>query len=247
MKDRRNVHDGFTRDSHGSDRLDRSTDPLLDLVGHVERHQPGGDVFADPRFVEWMVRDGTLSTAGRGRLSEKERRSLAERIQGSILAERSGLKEMGELPVLESLDSGGTVTQMIDEAEQGHYAVVPGLSIAAGAGRELWDAECESLVRLPPGIPPGRYVALSVKGGSMLPLLHDADMVLVRLGERVKTGSVIVARDQHDGYVVKRVGRVTARSLELLSVNPEFAPLMIQRSARAVLGTVVLRWRADRS
>jgi hypothetical protein len=35
---------------------------------------------------------------------------------------------------------------------------------------------------------------------------------------------------------------VRARELELLSLNPEFAPVRIPRDEQSILGTVVLRW-----
>ena len=76
----------------------------------------------------------------------------------------------------------------------------------------------------------------------MEPLMHPGDVVLVRLGPELVPDSIVVARLPDDGYVVKRVGRVARRKVELLSLNPAFEPINAPRSAHAVLGTVVLRW-----
>jgi phage repressor protein C with HTH and peptisase S24 domain len=78
----------------------------------------------------------------------------------------------------------------------------------------------------------------------MLPLLHSGDVILVRLGPEVARDTVVVARRGDDGFVVKRVGRVSRASVELLSLNPAFPPVRIRRDADSVAGTVVMRWCA---
>ncbi len=99
------------------------------------------------------------------------------------------------------------------------------------------------MIPLPSEIPHGRYVALRVAGDSMEPLMHSGDMVLVKVGARPVTGTVVVARDPDHGYVVKEVGRVTARGVELLSLNPAYPPLQVPQTSGTVLGMVLLRWR----
>lgn len=76
----------------------------------------------------------------------------------------------------------------------------------------------------------------------MKPFLHDGDTVLVRLGSELTPGSVVVARRPDEGYVVKRVGQIQRRSVELVSLNPAFEPIRLPRDPRLLLGTVVLRW-----
>jgi SOS-response transcriptional repressor LexA len=142
----------------------------------------------------------------------------------------------------------GLLSQVIDSAAAAGSAPLLDLAAAAGAGRELWDAECESWIELPrpPELPRGRYVALRISGESMAPLMHSGDVVLVRLGPRLVRDSVIVARRPDDGYVVKRIGAVRRTAIELRSLNPEFAPITIPRSESLVVGTVVLRWEGGR-
>jgi phage repressor protein C with HTH and peptisase S24 domain len=73
--------------------------------------------------------------------------------------------------------------------------------------------------------------------------MHSGDMVLVKLGVQPTTGTVVVARDPDHGYVVKEVGRVTARAIELVSLNSAYAPLTVPHATGMVLGMVILRWR----
>ena len=76
----------------------------------------------------------------------------------------------------------------------------------------------------------------------MTPLFHDGDTILVRLGPDVRRDSVIVARRPDNGYVVKRVGRVRAQVIELVSLNPAYEPIVVRRDPNTVLGTVIMRW-----
>jgi phage repressor protein C with HTH and peptisase S24 domain len=159
------------------------------------------------------------------------------------MAQRLGVRCASDAVVHRIPAVGGSVARVVDAAHETGSAPVAELAVAAGAGRELWDQECESWVDVPSDVPSGRYVALRVAGDSMTPLLHSGDTVLVKLGTDVARDTVVVARCD-DGYVVKRVGRATRRELELISLNPAFPPMQVRREEGAVLGTVVLRWCA---
>jgi phage repressor protein C with HTH and peptisase S24 domain len=76
----------------------------------------------------------------------------------------------------------------------------------------------------------------------MEPLIHTGDTVLVRVGDKLARDTVVVARDIDGGYVVKKVGRLRARSIELESLNVAYPPMRIARVPGSVLGTVLLRW-----
>lgn len=70
-------------------------------------------------------------------------------------------------------------------------------------------------------------------------------MALIRLGaERVTADAIVVAYRPDHGYIVKRVGRVNRRSIELRSANARYGPVRIPNDPRLILGTVVLRWCA---
>lgn len=120
------------------------------------------------------------------------------------------------------------------------------LRVAAGPGCGGWDAPAEQQLRLPPGLPAGRHVALTVRGASMAPLLADGDVVLVRLGARAVPGRVVGARHAHAGYaagyVVKHVDAVRGAAVALASLDPAHGGLAVPDDGRHVLGTVVARW-----
>lgn len=42
--------------------------------------------------------------------------------------------------------------------------------------------------------------------------------------------------------MVKRLVRISARALELVSLNGAFPPVRVPRRAGTILGTIVLRW-----
>ena len=111
-----------------------------------------------------------------------------------------------------------------------------------GAGRALWDEPSESWVEVPEHLSGTRYVAIPVAGESMLPVMHPGDVVLVELGGEVARDTVVVARLADDGYVVKRVAQARADEIELASLNPEFAPIILPRDDRSIVGRVVMRW-----
>jgi hypothetical protein len=208
---------------------ERHIDGLIALAGpHAElATEP------DPRFLEWQAAE----LRDRGRRSEHDADVVmrARRLAARALGLRHAVRCIDGIP---STLGPAAMTA-------GDHALAPrfDLGIAAGAGRALWDEPCDSWVSIPDELPRGRYVALTVKGDSMLPLLHSGDVVLVKLGPDVVRDTVVVARRPDDGYVVKRVGRVSPAELELMSLNPDFpAPIVVDRSEGTVTGTVVLRW-----
>lgn len=144
--------------------------------------------------------------------------------------------------------SAGLGVGLIDHLPQSVQADLPGtaplieLGVAAGTGRELLEEPCDTRVALPPGAPPGRYVALRVVGDSMRPLLHSGDVVLVALDAGLAAGAVVVARHPEHGHVVKRMGRPTAVGTPLMSLNPAYPTLMLPPGSGAVIGRVVVRW-----
>src|SRR5262249_34841855 len=137
---------------------------------------------------------------------------------------------------------GDSATESAAGREPMRRAPMYDLAVAAGAGRELWDEPCERWIALPEQAPPGQFVALAVAGDSMDPLLHAGDVILVRRGPELVRDTVVVARHPDDGYVVKRVGKLRRETVELLSLNEAYPPILIPRDESLVLGTVVLRW-----
>lgn len=231
-------HEGPRGDDTPRDEEQRDVDHLVQWLGESAGLPDPADPVNAP-FYDWLARD----LRGRQRpveRAESERRAddFAARMRAAVGAPRLRIETVGAAPVDAPVRGEGRV----EAASRCRAAVVVDHAVAAGVGRELWDEPAERWVELPVGVPDGRYIALTVAGESMTPALHHGDMVLVRLGSELARGAVVVARHPDDGYVVKRVGSVGEREVELASLNPAFAPVRIPRDERLVVGTVVLRW-----
>jgi hypothetical protein len=200
---------------------------------------------SDEALLAWRARELRRRAEERGtQLAPERAAAVAERVRGRALAARLGVRRMGAPPDSRLAGVGGSVAEVVEQMAGGAWAPQLDLAVAAGSGRDLWEEPCESCLALPAGVPPGRYVALTVAGESMHPLLHGGDVVLVRVGRTLSPDTVVVARRPDEGYVVKRVGRVTRTAVELLSTNREFPPAFIPRRADLVVGAVVLSWCA---
>jgi hypothetical protein len=200
---------------------------------------------AQERFWDHVLREARArETPAEQQRAAHHGVAFAARLLDQLAGPRLAVQRVACRPPERAPALRGRVAEVLQAAAMLGAAPRLDLAVAAGAGRELWDEACDSWVELPDGIPAGRYLALSVTGDSMLPLLHPEDIVLVRLASAVARDTVVVARHPENGYVVKQVGAVTDGQLELLSLNPAFPPITIPRDDQLVLGTVVLRWCA---
>lgn len=222
---------------------------LVRLLGAALEHRlPEGP--AQGRALDWLARDARLSQSPAERARTEmagarfAERLLARRATARAI-ERAGLRCLSAVPDERTPTRVAPVELAVELAHDERCAPLVELRVAAGAGRALWDQACERWVTLPAGLPRGRYLALGVTGDSMMPLLAHGDTMLVRLGEGVSGGAIVVARARDDGYVVKQVAGVTSRGLELHSLNPAYAPLTVALEAGVVLGTVLARWRDE--
>lgn len=88
------------------------------------------------------------------------------------------------------------------------------------------------------------YQFVRVSGPSMVPTLHDGDLVLVRLGARIAAGDVVLARFRSlpDRYVLKRARDRQDGGWMLDSDNPFAAGDSRRHGVGDVLGRVLLRW-----
>ncbi len=89
----------------------------------------------------------------------------------------------------------------------------------AGQG---WDE-----VRLPCKDDQGTY-ALEVSGDSMLPLYRDGDIIIVSPVEQLRRGDRVVVRTTDGEVMAKILHRQTEKQVELHSLNPEHAPIIIK-------------------
>ena len=232
---------------HGAedDAATREEDRLVQLLGaHTLRHLDPEDPVNGP-FFDWLARElREIRSADEGVELEARAKEFAARMKAQHAARTGDMLLVGERPRMRAVDDGETVPESLVHAAAERCAPCVELGVAAGVGRDLWDEPCTAWVELPEEIPQGRYVALTVSGESMEPLLHTGDTILVKVGPAVARDTVIVARHPDDGYVVKRVARVARRTIHLASLNPSFPPVALPRRDDLVVGTVVLRWCA---
>lgn len=232
-------------------RRERQADALMRLAADWAFNELLPD---DPRnvpFFEWLAielreRQAPDERAALERRAEEFGRRIARRWQHEVLEVQS---EPGP-PPLHVAPVQTTAARALELAAAASKAPYVDLAVAAGAGRELWDEDCVEWVDVPAHLAPGRHLAVRVSGDSMTPLLHDGDTLLVRVGERheqLVSGHIVIARRPDDGYVVKQLGTIGPRELELRSLNPAFPSVRIPRRPGAVLGTVVMRWCAHQA
>lgn len=222
--------------------LEQERDIAAELTWARELEREDSVVYDDDRFLEWLAQDARSRARRVDDWNEQRVREHADRMRARVLAERLGIQRIEGERIRKPADVPGPVSKVLDRAAEAHCAVSADLGVAAGVGHELWDLACDEWVELPRDIPRGRYVALTVKGDSMLPLLHSGDVVLVRIGQACASDRVVVARRPEEGHVVKRVGRIGRTRVELLSLNEEFSPISIPRQSDLIVGTVVARW-----
>lgn len=222
---------------------------IPDLLRIRSAGKESARMFRDSRLMRWLagearavVRDGLELDPW----SADDVNLLAERMRAAVVADRSGVRRLSGRPTSAArpeIEHGPCEPHGPMTGKSTVSAPIPWvqLATAAGVGRELWDEECDTWISLPPGLPAGNYVALNVKGESMVPLLHDGDVVLVNMSAVARPGDIVLARTG-EGHVVKRLARINTAGVVLESLNREFDPITIADQQRPIVGVVVLRW-----
>ena len=78
-----------------------------------------------------------------------------------------------------------------------------------------------------PVVEEGTY-ALEVHGDSMLPLYREGDKVIVSATEQVRRGDRVAVCTRSGEVMVKILSRQTVHRIELASVNPDYAPRVLE-------------------
>ncbi len=227
----------FERSSHEPEH--DPSDALIDLVG--KRVVPA---LGSRRFWDWYTRACRAGqTADERRETESGVTAFLDRVGARLATLDAPLVRVAGAAPRHAALIVGPVSQVLTPALASGAAPLVEAGVAAGAGRELWDEVTDAWVAVPNDLPARRYVAMRVSGDSMTPLLHSDDVVLIDLDNNDTTaGSIIVARNNDDGYVVKQVTATDGFDIVLGSLNPAYAPMRITSSSGVVLGRVVLRW-----
>ena len=222
--------------------LRRGEDLLAQLALRHEARRPDSPLYTDAEIVRWLDTEATAHPPSVTPWSAEQVQATAARIRAAVIARQSKVHRAAGTPPRRAASIVGTVPQVLADAIADRAAPQLDLSAAAGIGRELWDEPCEAWVELPAHVPNGRYIAVRIKGESMVPLFHTGDTILVHLDVPIERGRIILVQMPDGGYAAKKVGRLTPARIELLSLNPDFAPVVIERDERKVIGTIVMVW-----
>jgi len=221
-------------------------DELMDIVADELEHGDSNDIFASAEFTAWYVADVKAGlTLGEHRSLRERAASLARRIAAATAAKNVGRR----VPARDLHDRRAPVLahalEALRFARLEQCAPVIDLPVAAGAGRELLDEECDTWIELPREHRGGNYLALRVAGESMMPVITPGQLVLVELDVTPRVNDVIVARRPDDSYVIKLLASITPCELELRSLNPDFDTIRVPNDSRHVLGKVVARFSRE--
>ena len=90
-----------------------------------------------------------------------------------------------------------------------------------------------------PGIKDAQAYALEVAGDSMMPLYRNGDRLIVAPNESVRVGDRIVVKTVDGEVMAKELKRQTAKTVELRSLNPEHADIMLPTERIAWMARIV--------
>lgn len=196
-----------------------------------------------PRFARWYADEAARQQTAAERAATEAAAQRAGRWLESYFRSKKLSRSLRSVPREETAPRArGTAGQVLPFLDADPWAPLVELPVAAGTGMELWDVVVDTWLRLPDDVPRGQYIALPIRGRSMEPVLGDGDTVLVKVENRAAPGSIIVARTEEQGYVVKYVERRSERGIELASLNPDYPDTIAARDPQAVVGTVIARF-----
>lgn len=122
--------------------------------------------------------------------------------------------------------------------------MIPRLTSVSCGGGVIADDNIEGYVDFPEELArTGEFFALTVKGDSMEPDLHDKDVVIVKQQPDAETGDLVIAKVNGDEGFCKRLKKY-ADGIALVSVNPSYEPMyfsekQVKEEPVVVVGKVV--------
>jgi len=167
---------------------------------------------------------GSAETDGRARWPSTE--SLAKLLEatGVNFSEFAALTE--RTPVR---TPGARGAPLIGLAQAGQDGFFDDAGMPVGAG---WDEVAA------PDLGEGLF-ALEVTGGDLAPVYRDGDRLLVSPSQEPRKGDRVVARTHAGEVLVRELGRVTARTLELVQLGRSGEPRLLSRDEVAWVARIV--------
>jgi len=117
--------------------------------------------------------------------------------------------------------AGGRVVPLIGFAQAGDQGYFDDAGFPVGGG---WEG-----VRFP-GVADDNAYALEISGDSMTPVYRDGDRIVVSPEAQPRRGDRVVVKTLEGEVMVKELGRRTADTVELVSLNPDY-PDRVLRAA----------------
>jgi len=90
-----------------------------------------------------------------------------------------------------------------------------------------------------PGMAEEGCYALEVSGDSMAPVYRDGDRIVVTPIAEPRRGDRVVVKTLDGEVLAKEVARITARTLELASLNPDYEPRTVDRKSIAWIARII--------
>jgi phage repressor protein C with HTH and peptisase S24 domain len=90
-----------------------------------------------------------------------------------------------------------------------------------------------------PGLETEDVYALEITGDSMEPVYRRGDRIVVAPAMTVRKGDRVVARTKDGEVLAKVLGRMTERTVELLSLNPAYPPRELVRGELAWMARIL--------
>jgi phage repressor protein C with HTH and peptisase S24 domain len=147
--------------------------------------------------------------------------------------------------LIKTLDAVGVSLEdfaALAEGRRGHSAPLLGFAKAGSdgyfddAGFPVGDGWEE--VRFP-GLETEDVYALEITGDSMEPVYRRGDRIVVAPAMTVRKGDRVVARTKDGEVLAKVLGRMTERTVELLSLNPAYPPRELVRGELAWMARIL--------
>ncbi len=93
-------------------------------------------------------------------------------------------------------------------------------------------------IELPAGGPDDVY-ALEIAGDSMRPVYRDGDRIIVQPVAEPRRGDRVVVKTTDGEVMAKEVSRVTAKTVELVSLNPDYDGRTLERAEIAWIARIL--------
>lgn len=109
--------------------------------------------------------------------------------------------------------AAGRSVPLIGFAQAGDHGFFDDAGFPVGTG---WEE-----VRFP-GVSDDNAYALEISGDSMAPVYRDGDRIVVAPDAAPRRGDRVVVKTRSGEVMAKELGRATANTIELISLNPEY-------------------------